>query len=118
MNKMINNLIATLVFALLLSFVLPWWSIMVAAFSAALLIPLDKTAVFFSPFLAIFLYWSVYCYLLSSANAFLLAEKIAQVLPLGSNPYLLIVVTGAIGGMAAGVSGIVGKELRGMISNN
>ncbi|RZS93575.1 hypothetical protein [Aquimarina brevivitae] len=111
MSKNRINFIATLGLAILLSFVLPWWSIMIAALLSALSIPLQKAAVFFIPFLAIVVFWILYCFILSSANDFILAKKIAQLLQIGGNPYLLILLTGIIGGVAAGISGILGKQL-------
>lgn len=111
MNRTIINLITTLALAILLSTVLPWWSIMVAALMAALIVPLKKTAAFFIPFLTISIYWGTYCYLLSSPNDFILTEKIAVLVPFGGNPYLLIAFTGVLGGISAGVSGLLGKEL-------
>jgi hypothetical protein len=47
---------------------------------------------------------------LSNANDFILANKIAVLLPLNGNAFLLILVTGVIGGLAAGISGIFGKQ--------
>jgi hypothetical protein len=111
MNKNIVNFIVTLLLSLLFSMFLPWWSIMIAALLAAIILPLKKTAVFFVPFFAVFLIWSVYAFILSSANNYTLANKIATLLPLGGNPYLLILVSGCIGGIAAGVSGILGKQI-------
>jgi hypothetical protein len=49
--------------------------------------------------------------MLSSANDFTLAKRISVLLPLGGNPYLLILVTGIIGGIAAGFAAIFGKQL-------
>ena len=111
MNTKIKNFIATLLLAIPLSFVLPWWSVMLAALTASLLVPLEKVAVFFIPFCAILLFWSGYCFVLSNANDFVLAKKIATLLNLGGNPYLLIIATGTIGGIAAGISAMLGKEL-------
>lgn len=111
MSKNVKNFIATLVLAFILSLFLPWWSIMIAALFSAMLVPLKRAAVFFIPFMAILLFWSGYTYVLSSANDFTLAKKISVLLMLGGNPYLLILVTGIIGGLAAGVSAILGKQL-------
>jgi len=110
MRKNIINFIVTIFIALILSQLLPWWSIMVASFLTALIISLKRIAVFLVPFLAIMLFWIVYSYWLSSANDFILAKKIAVLLPLKGNAYLLIFVTGIIGGIASGVSAIFGKE--------
>jgi hypothetical protein len=111
MNKTIINFIVTIILSYVLSLFLPWWSVMVAAFSVALLIPLKKGAVFFIPFLAILIFWVIYSYVLSSANNFTLAKRIAILLPLGGNPYLLMLITGVVGGIAAGIAAILAKQL-------
>ena len=111
MTKNISNFIVTIVLAGTLSLFLPWWSVMTAALVTSLFIPLKRTAVFFVPFFGILLFWAVYCFILSSANDFTLAKKIAQLLQFGENPYLLILVTGILGGMAAGVAAIFGKQI-------
>ncbi|TCK67738.1 hypothetical protein DFQ05_1519 [Winogradskyella wandonensis] len=105
------NFIITIVLAIILSQFFPWWSVMLAGFSSALLIPLKKASVFVVPLLAIALFWIVYSWSLSSANDFILAKKIAVLLPLAGNEYLLLLVTGLIGGLAAGVSALFGKQL-------
>lgn len=111
MKKNSINFIITIVLAIILSQFLPWWSVMLASFISALLISLKKTAVFFIAFFAIALFWMVYAWSLSSTNDFILAKKIAVLLPLGGNEWLLILVTGLIGGIAAGISAILGKQL-------
>jgi hypothetical protein len=111
MKTNLINFIVTIIIALILSQFLPWWSVMVAGFVSALFFSLKKAAVFFVPFLAILLFWSVYAFLASSGNDFTLAKKIAVLLPLGGNPYILILVTGLIGGLASGVAALLGKQL-------
>ncbi len=110
MKRNTINFIATISIALILSQFLPWWSVMVASFITALAFSLKKMAVFLVPFLAIMAFWIVYSFWLSSANDFILAKKIAVLLPLKGNAYLLILVTGIIGGIAAGFSAVFGKE--------
>ena len=105
------NFIITIVLAIILSQFLPWWSVMIAGFVSAVLIPLKKASVFFVPFLAIALFWTVYTWSLSSTNDFILAKKIATLLMLEGNAYLLILITGIIGGLAAGISAIFGKQV-------
>lgn len=106
-----TNFIVTIVLAIVLSLFLPWWSVMTAALASALFIPLKKAAVFFVPFLAILLFWLVYSFILSSGNDYTLAKRIAVLLPLGGNPYVLMLVTGIVGGLAAGIAAIFGKQL-------
>jgi uncharacterized membrane protein len=110
MRKNSINFILTIIIALILSQFLPWWSVMVAAFITALLFSLKRAAIFFVPFLAIAIYWIIYSFWLSSSNDFILSKKIAVLLPLNGNPYLLILVTGFIGGIAAGAAGVFGKQ--------
>jgi hypothetical protein len=111
MKTNLINFIITIIIALILSQFLPWWSVMVAGFVSALFFSLKKAAVFFVPFLAILLFWSIYAFMVSSGNDFTLAKKIAVLLPFGGNPYILILVTGLIGGLAAGVAALLGKQL-------
>ena len=84
---------------------------MVAGFVSALFFSLKKAAVFFVPFFAIFCFWTVYAFMVSRGNDFTLAKKIAVLLTLGGNPYVLILVTGSVGGLAAGISALLGKQL-------
>lgn len=115
MKKNILNFNATIIIALILSQLLPWWSVMLASFTTACLIGLKRSAVFFVPFLAIAVLWMVLAFWLSNANDFILAKKISTLLPLGGNPYLLILVTGIIGGLAAGVAGVFGKQCNSLL---
>jgi len=110
MKKQTKNFVATIILAFVLSQFLPWWSVMLASFITTILISLERTAVFVVPFMAIALFWIVYAYWLGSSNDFVLANKITVLLPLQGNPYLLILVTGLIGGLAAGVAAILGKQ--------
>jgi len=111
MNKTILNFLATLLLAVLLSMFLPWWSVMLAALITAYVFPLENSAVFWTPFLSVGLYWSIYSFLLSSTNDYILAQKIASLFPLNGNPYLLILATGTLGGIAAGAGGVLGRQL-------
>ncbi len=110
MSKNILNFIVTITSALILSQFMPWWSVMLASFLTALLVSLKRSAVFFVPFMAIAILWMTHSFWLGNANDFILAKKIANLLPLGGNAYLLILVTGIIGGLSAGISGVLGKQ--------
>ncbi len=115
MNIKILNFIATLVLAIVFSFFLPWWSIMLAAFITATLLSIKGVAVFFIPFVAIFVFWVSYSFILSNTNDFTLAKKIAILLPLDGNAYLLLIITGIVGGLASGIAGIFGKQCKTLI---
>lgn len=112
MNKKTINFALTLFLAYIFALFLPWWSVMVAALITSFLIPLRKAAVFIVPFLAVALLWIIQSWLLSNANDYTLARKIATLFSLGENPALLIAVTGIVGGLAAGIAGIFGKQCK------
>ena len=116
MKRTTINLISTLVLVIILSTILPWWHIMVASLVTGYLIPLKKFNIFLMPFLAVFLIWAIHTYWLSSHNDFILANKIAVLFQLNENPYLLILVTAIFGGLAAGISGLFGNQLKQIIS--
>jgi len=117
MNKKIINFIVTIAVAFILSQFLSWWSVMLAAFLTAFLIPLKKSTVFIVPFLAIALLWIIQSWILSSTNDYILAKKIAILLPLGGNPFVLMLVTGIIGGLAAGIAAVFGKQCQVLFGN-
>ena len=110
MKKYLANFIVTVALAMIFSKFLPWWSIMLAAFITGYLFSLKRSAVFIVPFLAIGLLWSAQAFYIGNSNDFILGEKIAQLLPLNGSVSLLIIITGLIGGIAAGVAGIFGKQ--------
>lgn len=115
MKKNLINFIVTLTIAIILSQFLPWWHVMVAGFVSALFFSLNRAAVFLIPFLAIFVFWIAYAFWLTNANDFILANKIAVLLPLGGSSFLLLLITGLIGGLAAGVSALLGKQCNALI---
>ena len=111
-----KNFLLPLVLALAFSFVLPWWSVMLAAFLAGAIVRLKNVAAFFVPFLATSLFWIAYAWVLSSANDFILAKKISVLLYLKGNAWLLLLLTGMIGGLSAGVAGVFGNQIRAAFS--
>ena len=117
MNAKTINFIITLILSISLSFILPWWGIMVAAAITSFIIPLKKLSVFAIPFLAVFLFWSVYSYWLSNGNDFILAKRIAILFPLNGNAYLLVLVTATVGGIAAGIAGVFGNQFRQLMTS-
>ena len=118
MKATLSNFILTVVLVVILSMDLPWWHIMLASMLTGFLIPLKKIKVFLVPFLAVFIIWIIHSYWLSHANDFILANKIAVLLPLNGNPYLLIFVTAIIGGLTAGISGVFGNQLKQIMSTS
>lgn len=106
----------SLILTALLSFAaclfLPWWSIAVAAFVVAALIPQTAAKSFLAGFTSLFLLWGGLSYWISSANEHLLAHKVSMVLLKIDNPWYLIAATAIIGALVGGLGALSGSFLR------
>jgi len=104
------------ILTILLSFVLclffPWWSIAVAAFAVALLIPQKPLKAFATAFSALFLLWGGLSFWISNNNGHILAHKIAQIMLKMDNAVLLVIITATIGASVAGFAALAGSYLR------
>lgn len=108
-------LFATLLTALL-SFILSlwfgWWIIAVVSFLVALLVQQRLWLAFLAGFIALFLLWGGLALWIDIKNQGVLSKKIAEVLPLGGNSVLLLLITGFIGGLVAGFAAMSGSSLQ------
>ena len=103
-------LIAMLSFAACLF--LPWWAIAIAAFLVTALIRQAPVYAFLAGFLSIFLLWSVMALIISYNNDDILAHKVSQLIIQVDNPLLLVLVTGLLGGIVAGLAALAGSFVR------
>ena len=106
--KFILQIVVVLVAAFVFELLLPWWSIAIAAVLGGYLF--KSNANFFAGFIAIALLWSVDVWLIDSAAAAPLAEKIAAIFSL--NKATLILVTALIGGLVGGFGALTGSLLK------
>jgi hypothetical protein len=109
MKNFFLSTLAIIVISAIAQMFLPWWIIAVASYIVAYVIEQKSFTSFLSGFLAIFLLWSVYAFVLSSANENILASKVALLLPLKGNVWLLLLVTGIIGGLVSGFAALSGN---------
>lgn len=100
------------VLAATLEMFLPWWTMVIAAFAVGLLIKQSGAGAFFAGFLAVFLLWTGYAFMLSHGNNDILARKVAMLLPLHGNVTALLLVTGFVGGLVAGLASLSGRLIR------
>jgi len=105
-----------LILTALLSFIaglyFPWWSIAIPAFLVALLVQQKAGMAFVSAFSALLLLWSGLAWWINVENENILAARIGELLGIGNNPFLLILITGAVGGLVAGFAAMSGSFLR------
>ncbi|MCZ2223028.1 MAG: hypothetical protein LC122_05295 [Chitinophagales bacterium] len=105
-------LTALLTYAIGLFTNLPWYSFVFCAFIVSFAIPQKSWKAFVSGFVAVFLLWIVLVMIIDNANEHILSKKVAEILPLNGNYFLLILITGLIGGLLAGMSALTGCFLR------
>jgi hypothetical protein len=110
--KFITSLILTALLSFAACLYLPWWSIAIVAFLVAVLIPVKPLSSFISGFVALFLLWSLSALYISANNGHLLAHKISVLILKTDDPFLLIMVTGLIGGFVAGFAALTGACTR------
>lgn len=110
--KFIISLILTALLSFAACLYLPWWSIAIAAFIVAALIPQKPGKAFLAAFLALLLLWGGLSFWISYNNEHLLAHKISLLILKMDNPYLLILATALIGALVAGFAAITGCFLR------
>ncbi len=110
--KFFVAVILTALLAFISGLFLPWWGIAVASLLVAVLVHQKAGNAFFAGFWGVFILWAALAWWINMKNSGLLSKKIASVLPLGGNAILLIIVTGFIGGLVAGIAAMSGSFLR------
>ncbi len=95
---------------------LPWWVIAITGFVVAFAIPQKAGFAFLAGFIALFVLWAGLSFYISAANNHLLAHKISVLFIKADNPILLIMLTGIIGGLVAGLGSLTGRLFRKVIS--
>ncbi len=97
-----------LILAFLLNLFLPWWSIAIPGLMFGYQFKKNGGASFGWGFLALFLLWGGQALYIHFANAGILSTRIAEMLGVGS-PYLVILITGILGGLVSGVATLTGS---------
>ena len=110
--KFFISLILTALLSFGLCLFLPWWSIAIAAFIVAALIPQKPGRSFLTGFLSLFLLWGGLSLWISNNNEHILAHKISMLMLKMDNPYLLTFVTALIAALVAGFAALAGSYLR------
>lgn len=102
-------LIGTLTY--FLSLIFPWWIIACIGAVCGWLIPGGVISTFISGFLGVGIVWMGHAWSLDAKNESVFTNTMLEVLPFGE-PIVLIVVTGAIGGLVGGLAAVSGGLLR------
>ena len=110
--KFFISLLLTALLSFAACLFLPWWVIAIAGFVVGFGIPQKAGMAFLAGFLALFFLWVGLSYWLSASNNHLLAHKISMLFLKLDNPFLLIAVTGLIGGLVGGLGSLSGRLAR------
>jgi hypothetical protein len=110
--KFITTLILTAFLSFVVCLYLPWWSIAIAAFIVAAVIPQTPRKSFLSGFTALFLLWGTLAFYISNNNDNLLAHKVSLIILKTDSPFALILVTALIGALVAAFAALAGSYLR------
>ena len=110
--KLFISLILTVLLSFAACLFLPWWSIAIAAFVVAALIPQKPFKAFLTGFIALFLLWGGLSFWMSNNNDHILAHKVSQLILKMDNPYLLILATALIGAIVASFAALAGSYMR------
>ena len=110
--KFITTLILTAFLSFVVCLYLPWWSIAIAAFIVAAVIPQTPRKSFLSGFTALFLLWGILAWFLSANNDHLLAHKVSVIMLKIDSPFALIILTALIGAIVAAFAALAGSFLR------
>ena len=105
-------LILTALLAFISGLYFPWWGFAILSALIAILIPQKSWKSFLAGFLGVFILWAGLAWWIDMKNNGVLSKKIASILPLGGNSLLLILVTGIIGGLVAGLAALCGSYAR------
>ncbi|WP_343674411.1 hypothetical protein [Chitinophaga sp.] len=91
---------------------LSWWTVAIAAFIVAVIIPLPPFRSFMNGFIAVFLLWLALAFLADVRNDHILANRMSELILKVKSPILIGVVSAFIGGLVAGLGSLSGSYLR------
>ena len=110
--KLLATILLIAVLAFALGLYLPWWSIAIAAFVVAALIQQRPIVSFLAGFIGIFVLWFILAMLIDVGNQHILSKKIATLLPLNGNSFLLILITALVGAIIGANAALTASFLR------
>ena len=110
--KFIVSIILTALLSFAFGMYLPWWSIAIAAFVVAVLIPQKPGKAFLTGFLALFLLWGILAFYIDVRNEHILSQKIAELIVKTKSSFLIIFITALVGALVAGFAALSGSYVR------
>ena len=110
--KFLTALILTALLSFIAGLYLPWWGIAIAAFLVGLLVIQKSGLSFLAGFSGVLLLWSGLAFWINVKNESIMSARIGELLGIGANSFLLILITGFIGGLVGGFAAMSGTFFR------
>jgi hypothetical protein len=104
--------IAILLLAFLTQLFLPWWTIAPLCFVLAAALGSTGGRAFGAGFAGVGLGWLLLAGWLNAQSAGILSHRVAQLLPLGGQGWVLVLVAAVLGGLVGGVAALAGCWVR------
>lgn len=99
----------TLFLAYALGLFLPWWSAALASSIVMAVMRARPMPAFLLGFLSVFLLWAVWISARSIANEHILAHRMSAMVIGKDNPWAIMALSAAIGGLMGGLGGLCGS---------
>lgn len=109
--KMIASIVAIIVLGYILQMVTPWWGIVLAVVIVTFVLNKNYWTSFVVGFIAVFLFWGGFALIKDLANESLLSSQVGELLS-GLPSIGLVAITGVLGGLLGGLSGMLGYSAR------
>jgi hypothetical protein len=97
---------------------LPWWSAMLVALLVEALIGKGDSTAFFSGFYGISVPWMIVSGYIDAKNGSLLSVQILEIFKLPPYGFVMVVITGLLGGLFGGFASVVGSWMRQAVWKN
>ncbi|QIL76290.1 hypothetical protein [Hymenobacter sp. HDW8] len=118
MTNSLRLFLLILIVATAAQLVLPWWSITPIALVLAFVLGRRGWGAFLAGFAGVGLGWLALASWLNIQNEGHLSHRVAELIPLGGNGWLLVLVTAVLGGLVGGLAALAGVWLRQAIAKN
>ncbi|WP_226390510.1 hypothetical protein [Penaeicola halotolerans] len=111
MNKGVYQGLLILILGYFLTYMYPFWILMVSALVIGLIMDTKGFTAFISGFVAVGILWVLLAFFVASSNGDLLVDKIALLFP-GQNQAVIYGLTFLVGGLIGGISSLTGQSFR------
>jgi len=110
--KFLTTIILTALLGYAATLYSAWWSFAITSLIVAVAIHQKPAKAFAAGFIALALLHGIHAMIINSANDGILAQRVANVLPLGGSSFILVLITAFIGGVISGFAALTGSFAR------